>query len=104
NSSNRVEVVAKYVPSYPVGKVYTGKDFLPWGDDNIEPSRLHYFSTHSPTLSSCLDTKAKFIEGNGFNDEKFYRAKINKRGLKVDDLLRKLSKDVATYRGFAWHV
>lgn len=104
NASNRVEVVAKYVPSYPVGKVYNGKDFLPWGEDNIEPSRLHYFRTHSPTLSSCLDTKALFIEGNGFSDEKFYRAKINKKGLKVDDLLRKLSKDIATYRGFAWHV
>ncbi|UOR06237.1 hypothetical protein MUN82_03875 [Hymenobacter aerilatus] len=76
-------------------------DFRRWGDDNRYPQRLIEAVAGSGTASVCVDTKAKFIEGNGFNDNDFYEAECNDQGQTVDELLSLATQDVAQLEGYA---
>lgn len=72
--------------------------------DNNYPGRIMDIIRASGTASLCVDRYYKFINGKGFKDQKFWKARINRRGLTVDALLRETSKDYARFRGFAIHV
>jgi hypothetical protein len=72
--------------------------------DNAYPTRVREMISASGTASSCVDTYSRFIEGQGFVDTDFYKAKVNNRRLTMDKLLRKLAKDYAMFKGFAIHI
>jgi len=76
-------------------------DYQRWGDDDRYPQRLIEASAGSGTASVCVDTKAKFIEGNGFNDETFYQAEINEDGETVDELFSISTQDTSQLEGYA---
>jgi len=72
--------------------------------DNSYPQNIYDIIANSGTASSCVKLYAKFINGRGFKDETFYKAKINESGLTVDSLLRFISSDFAKINGYAIHV
>lgn len=72
--------------------------------DNAYPQRTHDILMNSGTAVSCLRIYTRFIIGGGFTDQTFYKAVINRSGLKVDGLLRKTARDKAEHAGIAWHI
>ena len=77
------------------------REYLKWGDDNRYPHRLLLAVAGSGTASVCVEKKAKIIQGNGFNDDTFYQAPVNRRGQTADDLLGLVASDLAALEGFA---
>lgn len=78
-------------------------DIQNYGLRNDYPQRLKMLTAASVTAKGCLQTYAKFMQGSGFEDPNFYQAVINDRQEQVDQLLNRTVKDVADFRGFAWH-
>lgn len=72
-----------------------------WGPDDRRPQQLLDLIKNSGTATVCIATKAKFIEGNGFLDQTFYKAVINERGETMDQLLTRCATDEARFVGFA---
>lgn len=72
--------------------------------DNAYPQRIEYNINGSPRAKQCTDEFAKFIRGGGFNDPVFYKAKVNARGLTMDKVLRKNSRDYSRLKCFCVHV
>lgn len=95
-------VTAKYDP-FPEGKVFKGKDYLAWGRDNQEPLRWIDYYQNSGSLMTCVNRLATLIEGNGFNNEAFYKSKVNNRGEKADQILKKVSHSIALGEAFVLH-
>lgn len=81
----------------------TGLNIQNYGKYNDYPQRLKQVTAASGTAISCISTYAKFIQGGGFQDPKFYRSKINSDGLTLDQLLNFISKDIADFKGLALH-
>lgn len=75
-----------------------------YGSDNLYPQTLRNIVASSPTGSECLERFASFIEGNGLRDENFSATVVNRKGDTVDDIHQEISKDIALYNGFAFHV
>lgn len=75
-----------------------------WGDDNLYPQKLAWIVGASDSASACMDRYASFIQGGGFADGAFGKAKLNGQGDTADDLLALVADDIARYRGFALHV
>lgn len=92
---------AQVIKAYQVPEIRAVKitDYLAYGVDNLYPQRL--IQTVCGTAKLCIETKAKFIEGNGFNDEKFYKAVVNRRGEQVDDILSAVCSDISFFKGVA---
>lgn len=80
------------------------ENVLNYDIDNAYPQRTHDIVANSGTAVSCLRIYTRFIIGGGFADKAFYKAVINRNGLKVDGLLRKTARDKAEHAGIAWHV
>lgn len=72
--------------------------------DNNYPGRIMDIIKASGTATSCANLYAKFINGKGFKDQDFWKARINRKGLTVDKLLRITAKDFSQIRGIAIHV
>lgn len=77
---------------------------LNWDWDNAYPQRIRLLIEGSGRSVNCIETYARFIEGNGFKDQTFWKAKINGEGLTNDKLLRENVMDYAFNKGFAIHV
>lgn len=75
-----------------------------YGANNDHPQRILEIVGGSGTALSCLDIKIKFLIGRGFAQSDFYRAVVDDNGTKMDELLRLVSTDFATFKGFAVHV
>lgn len=75
-----------------------------YGEGNDYPQRVMEIVEASTTGSSCVDTYRKFIAGRGFENEAFYRTRINRKGQTVDDVLRACAADRALFGGFALHI
>lgn len=75
-----------------------------YGEGNDYPQRCREIVDASGTGRSCLKIYAKFINGRGFTDASFYQAVVNRRGQTNDYLLSQVSKDYATFGGFALHL
>ncbi|PRY51528.1 hypothetical protein B0I27_107114 [Arcticibacter pallidicorallinus] len=75
-----------------------------YDSDNAYPQRIIGLVDASPTTKQAIGIYTKFIVGGGFVDEKFYKTKINRRGLTPDDLLSRVGSDLARHRGYAAHI
>lgn len=75
-----------------------------YGHDNLYPQNLARIVTASQTARGCLSRYTEFVEGDGWVDEVFSLAKLNRKGATADDLLASVAADVAKYGGFALHV
>lgn len=75
-----------------------------YDSDNLYPQRLIKLVAASGTASSCVDTYAKFIEGNGLLDSILYRFRVGVNGEQVDQIHSLLCRDLAMFGGMAIHV
>lgn len=76
-----------------------------WDSDNQYVTRIKDLTADSVTATSCLRIYTKFVIGGGCTDQDFYKAVINRKGLRVDGLLRKIAKDgKCLVDSFAIHV
>lgn len=73
-------------------------------EDNIYPERARDYIAASGTATACVTLFGKFIRGQGFEDSNFYKTRVNRKGLRVDQLLRLITKDYEKYKGFCFHV
>lgn len=72
--------------------------------DNAYPQNIDMLICSSGAATRCVNIYAKFIKGEGFTDQTFYKAVINRRGMTMDMLFRKLAADYARFKGFAIHM
>jgi hypothetical protein len=82
----------------------TPTDYPKWGDDNLYPQRLLAAYAGSGTATVCAERKVQFIEGNGFTDQAFYRAVIDRAGGTLDGLLQPVANNTAYLEGWAVRV
>jgi len=75
-----------------------------YGESNDYPQMVVEIVDASCTGGSCVDIYAKFISGRGFVDTDFYKMVVNGKGQSNDYILDQISKDYATFGGFALHV
>lgn len=75
-----------------------------WGDKNLYPQDLLMLVSASESASTCMDRYITFIQGNGFKEIGFSETVINLSGETADDIVQKISNDMANFRGFAIHV
>lgn len=87
-----------------IQKENTNYGIINFDIDNAYPTRVREMIGNSGTASLCVNRYSRFIEGQGFLDTNFYKARVNDRGLTNDKLLRKWSNDYALFRGFVFHV
>ena len=71
--------------------------------DNEYPNRCIDITNDSGTAKTCIDIFTKFITGRGFSDESFGKTVVNRNGLTVDKLKRKVDKSIAKHQGIAIH-
>lgn len=77
---------------------------LSYDKDNAYPQKMKLAKEASGTTSDCVDTYAKFIRGNGFENTSFYSSQVNRKKQTWDKILKLVSKDSALYGGsFALH-
>lgn len=88
-------------PTLLRGTSAISSEYQPWGPDNRYPDLMLEAIAGSGTGSVCTHTKAKFIKADGFADLDFYRAVINRQGLKVDSLLGLHAPDLSNLYGVA---
>lgn len=72
--------------------------------DNLYPQRASDIVNASSTGRACLDRYIRFIEGEGLNDVALSEVVTDKDGCTMDDVVAAVSRDIATYGGFALHV
>lgn len=79
-------------------------DIQSYGANNNYPQMVSLVLATSTNAKGCARTYAKFIRGNGFKDNVFYRSLVNYKRQTCDMLLRLCSEDLAVYGGFALHM
>jgi hypothetical protein len=72
--------------------------------DNNYPGRIMDIIKASGTATSCANLYAKFMNGKGFKDTKFWKSKINRKGVTVDKLVRSNCYDISRTHGYALHL
>ncbi len=72
-----------------------------YGEDNLYPERIKQVFLLSPIAKSCVDLKASFIRGDGFENGSIV---VNSKGETANDILRMISEDRSLFNGFAIHV
>jgi len=91
----------------PKRKIQEKEDFskqvLQYGLYNNYPQLINALYQRSGTASVCVDIFASFIYGEGFQNPDLGEARINNKGETFNDLLRKVAKSIATFRGAALH-
>lgn len=68
--------------------------------DNAYPQRMIELVNACSTAKSCVGIYSDFINGQGFKDLTFYKAKVNPK-LTLDQLLRRTADDYSLHRGVA---
>lgn len=79
----------------------TTKRIKAYGQNNDYPQKVLEIINASGTGKTCMDVYVKFVEGGGFEDQVFAQTIINGRKERVGSLLRKFSKDLKNFNGFA---
>ncbi|MBK0378585.1 hypothetical protein [Mucilaginibacter segetis] len=72
--------------------------------DNAYPQRMLELVAQSPTAKDCWNKRAKFIAGNGFEEQTLGKQVINSKGLTMAKLLKAIATDKALFSGFGIHV
>lgn len=99
-----MKVIRSKIAARLIYKIFKNEGILSYDIDNCYPQRVLDIVNASGVGKNCINTFRKFIEGAGFKDKTFYKNVINNKGLTADKLLRFISKDLATFGGFAIHV
>lgn len=82
-----------YIPYFPSSDFY-----------DLYPQRVADIAQLSSTLEAGILTKAKFIQGQGFEDESLNGLKIDKEGTTLVKLLSQLSEAFVRFGGFSMHL
>lgn len=82
-----------YIPYFPSSDFY-----------DLYPQRVADIAQLSSTLEAGILTKAKFIQGQGFEDESLNDLKIDKEGTTLVKLLSQLSEAFVRFGGFSMHL
>jgi hypothetical protein len=77
------------------------KHIKAYGLGNSYPQKILEIVNSSGTGKVCTDISIKFIEGAGFTDQILGETILNSRGERANSLLRKFSKDLKYFNGFA---
>ena len=77
---------------------------LNYDADNAYPQRMLELVASSPTARACWNKRAKFIAGNGFEQQELGKQVINLKGLTLAKLLKAIAADKAFFSGFGIHV
>ncbi len=85
-------------------KASAAKGFVSFGLDNLFPQNLLEAIKDSPTAQACIGVKARFIEGNGFLNPDLARMVVHRSGLRLDELLRRVSQNFAPFEVISLHV
>ncbi len=72
--------------------------------DNAYPQRMLELVAASPTAKDCWNKRAKFIAGNGFEQQDLGRQVVNAKGLTLAKLLKAIATDKALFTGFGIQV
>ena len=73
--------------------------------DNIYPQRVLDIVADSRTAQGCLKIRRMFLFGGGFYNEIFCKQKVNRKGLTIDQLLRKtIRHNYDLFESFVWHI
>jgi len=73
--------------------------------DNIYPQRVLDIVADSRTAQGCLKIRRMFLFGAGFYNEVFCKQKVNRKGLTIDQLLRKtIRHNYDLFESFVWHI
>jgi hypothetical protein len=72
--------------------------------DNAYPQRMLELVGGSPTAKDCWNKRAKFIAGNGFEQQDLGKQTINSKGLTLAKLLKAVATDKALFSGFGMHI
>lgn len=78
---------------------YDGQKIIPYGTDNLYPSRAKMATLESPLCKSAVLLLADFVEGDGFTSAN--EEPLNSYGHLDNDLLLLAAEDFETYEGFA---
>lgn len=68
---------------------------LNYDEDNAYPQRIKDIVNNSGVASACVGMKTRFLMGGGFTDKEFYKQKVNRKGVTVDKLLRKVCTNLS---------
>jgi hypothetical protein len=79
----------------------TSKRIKGYGQYNDYPQKVLEIINSSGTGRTCMDIYVKFVEGAGFTDQIFAELVVNSKGERSNSLLRKSSKDLKSFNGFA---
>ncbi|WP_129714669.1 hypothetical protein [Pedobacter sp. SYP-B3415] len=100
-----MKVVLAQIEQRLVQKENNNFGIINYDIDNAYPTRIREMVSASGTATRCVERYARFIEGQGFINTTFFKARINSgRKLTTDKLLRKWANDLGMLRGFAAHV
>lgn len=72
-----------------------------YDSDNLYPNNILLKINDSPTASGCLERYVDFIEGNGLHSSSLASSVVNRDGQTLDEIHSLVSRDKATFRGFA---
>jgi hypothetical protein len=70
--------------------------------DNGYPQRIRNAKKSSGRTTQCVKTYFRFVRGTGFPDP-FFKTVVNKKGLTIDKVHRKVAQDWVLFNGFAMH-
>ncbi|GAB2692523.1 hypothetical protein GCM10027037_14850 [Mucilaginibacter koreensis] len=77
---------------------------LNYDADNAYPQRMLELVAASPTAKDCWNKRAKYIAGNGFENQELGKQIINAAGLNLNKLLKAVATDKALFNGFGIHL
>ena len=72
-----------------------------YGLGNSYPQKILEIVNSSGTGKVCMDIYVKFVEGGGFTDPALAEQVLNANGERSNSLLRKFTKDLKSFNGFA---
>ncbi len=94
------------VPSITKEKLDNGKEYVDYGDNNLFPQELSFFSNKSTTHAACLELIKLSIAGKGYTATPEAEAFLKSLDFETSNssLLEKISMSMALYNGFALEV
>jgi hypothetical protein len=84
--------------------VNTTAGVISYDKDNLYPNTFQNIIDRCPTAKAVLAVQERFIYGKGMTESgDFWKKKINIHGVRVDQLVRRIIKDLKKFGGFALH-
>jgi hypothetical protein len=84
----------------PTSRKDLADKYVPYGEHDTYPLELAQTVNKSVIASSCVSTRADFIEGEGFNDSAWNDLVINSLGETLGELNRKVAESQSMFYGY----